>query len=116
MSQSCSFFEVFETVVFSICEAVEQFPVYSELIVCFSTVAEPHQYTSIFAMETLLDEKLQEYSRDYWENIEILKGKEEQVLINPLDNIPEFLYPEECEAWYSGLRFFYGKDKIYFEE
>lgn len=85
-------------------------------MVVLSFIAEPHQYTSIFAMETLRDEKLQEYSRDYWENIEILKGKEKEVLVNSLDNIPEFLYPEECEAWHSGLRFFYGKDKIYLEE
>ena len=85
-------------------------------MVVLSFIAEPHQYTSIFAMETLRDEKLQEYSRDYWENIEILKGKEKEVLVNSLDNIPELLYPEECEAWHSGLRFFYGKDKIYLEE
>lgn len=81
-----------------------------------SVIAEPQQYTTTFAMETLQDEKLQEYSDDYWHNIEILKGEEKEVLLKPLDNIPEFLYPEECEVWHSGLRFFYGKDKIYFEE
>ena len=81
-----------------------------------SFIAEPHQYTTTFAIETLQEEKLQEYSRDYWYNIEILKGEEKEVLLKPLDNIPEFLYPEECEAWHSGLRFFYGKDKINFEE
>lgn len=86
------------------------------VIVALSFIAEPHQYTSTFAIETLQDEKLQEYSRDYWYNIEILKGKEKEVLLKSLNNIPEFLYPEECEAWHSGLRFFYGKDKIYFEE
>ena len=81
-----------------------------------SFIAEPHQYTTTFALETLQDEKLQEYSQDYWYNIEVLEGEEKEVLLKSLDNIPEFLYPEECEVWHSGLRFFYGKDKIYFEE
>lgn len=86
------------------------------VLAALSLIAEPHQYTSSFAMETLQEDKLQEYSKDYWHNIEILKGEEKEVLLKPLDNIPEFLYPEECEAWHSGLRFFYSKDKIYFEE
>lgn len=81
-----------------------------------SFIAEPHQYTTTFAIETLQDEKLQVYSQDYWYNIEVLKGKEKEVTLRTLDNIPEFLNPEECEAWHSGLRFFYGKDKISFEE
>lgn len=86
------------------------------VLAVLSLIAEPHQYTASFAMETLQEETLQEYSKDYWHNIEILKGEEKKVLLKPLDNIPEFLYPQECEAWHSGLRFFYSKDKIYFEE
>lgn len=81
-----------------------------------SFIAEPHKYTTIFAVETLQEAKLQEYSQDYWHNVELLKGDEREVLLKPLDNIPELLHPEECEAWYSGLRLFYDKEKIYFEE
>lgn len=81
-----------------------------------SFIAEPKQYTSTFAMETLQDEKLQEYSQDYWYNIEILKGDEKEVVLKPLNNVPEILNPWESEAWHSGLRFFYGKDKISFVE
>lgn len=104
----------------SICSSEKKYylKVFSAIvgITVLSFIAEPHQYTTTFALETLQNEKLQEYSHDYWYNVEILKGEEKEVLLKPLDNIPEFLYPEECEAWYSGLRFFYGKDKISFEE
>lgn len=81
-----------------------------------SAIAEPEKYTSVYAFNTLRDEQLQEYTEDYWYNIEILKTDEKEVTIKNLENIPSFLYPEETEVWHSGLRFFYNKDKIHFEE
>lgn len=81
-----------------------------------SVIAEPEKYTSINAFNILKDEQLQEYAEDYWYNIEILKTEEKEVTIKGLDNIPSFLHPEESDVWHMGLRFFYNKDKIYFEE
>lgn len=81
-----------------------------------SVIAEPEKYTSVYALNTLRDEQLQEYAADYWHNIEILEKDGKEATIKNLDNIPSFLHPEESEAWHSGLRFFYNKDKIYFEE
>lgn len=86
------------------------------IMASLSFIAEPQQYTTAFVIETLRDNKLQEYAADYWHNIKILEGQEKEVTLKPLDNIPQLLNPEECEAWYSGLRLFYNKDKIYFEE
>lgn len=85
-------------------------------MVLLSMIAEPDKYTSVSAFHTLRDEQLQEYAEDYWYNIEILETDEKEVTIKGLENIPPFLHPEESEAWHSGLRFFYNKDKIYFEE
>ena len=81
-----------------------------------SMIAEPEKYTSVYAFNTLQDEQLQEYAEDYWYNIEILETDEKEVTIRTLDNIPSFLYPRESDVWHMGLRFFYNKDKIYFEE
>lgn len=81
-----------------------------------SVIAEPEKYTSVYAFNTLRDEQLQEYAEDYWYNIEILKTDEKEVTIKNLENIPLFLHPEESDEWHMGLRFFYNKDKIYFEE
>ena len=81
-----------------------------------SFVAEPEKYTSVHAACTLFDENLYEYAEDYWYNIDVLKTNEREVVLRDLANIPAILNPEECEAWYSGLRLFYDKDKIYFEE
>lgn len=81
-----------------------------------SGIAEPEKYTSIYALNTLRDEQLQEYAKDYWYNIEILETDEKEVTIKGLENIPAFLDPEESDEWHMGLRFFYNKDKIYFEE
>lgn len=85
-------------------------------VTLLSAIAEPEKYTSIYAFNTLKDEQLREYAEDYWYNIEILETDEKEVTIKSLGNIPAFLHPEESEAWHSGLRFFYSKDKIYFEE
>lgn len=85
-------------------------------MILLSAIAEPEKYTSVYAFNTLRDEQLQEYAEDYWHNIEILETDEKEVTIKSLENIPSFLHPEESEAWHSGLRFFYNKDKIHFEE
>ena len=85
-------------------------------ITFLSVIAEPEKYTSIYAFNTLRDEQLQEYAEDYWYNIEVLKTEEKEVTIKMLENIPAFLDPEESDEWHMGLRFFYNKDKIYFEE
>lgn len=81
-----------------------------------SSIAEPEKYTSVYAFNTLRDEQLQEYAEDYWYNIDVLETEENEVTIKDLENIPAFLDPEESDEWHMGLRFFYNKDKIYFEE
>lgn len=78
-------------------------------------VLEPERYTSTAAINTLQDKSLYEYADDYWYNVEQLETEEKEVVIKDLSNIPIFLNPVECEAWYSGLRLFYEKDEIHFD-
>lgn len=78
-------------------------------------VAEPEFYTASFSCKTILSGEAARYAKIYEKNIEIMKtasGKE--VTLYELENEPPLFTNSNIEVWYSGMRFFYQKDKIHF--
>ena len=84
------------------------------LLAGITALGKPKQYTSAFALKTLADDNLKEYGRAYWKNVEVLQSEEKDVVLDPLNQIPELLNPEEADEWHSGIRLYYGKETINF--
>lgn len=79
-------------------------------------LAEPTHYLSFGCMETLKDKvALEEYAADFWENVEIFNTGENNLTVNSLDNIPDFIEAKETEVWHSGVKLFYQFDGLDFK-
>ncbi|MBR5597717.1 MAG: hypothetical protein IKW30_09965 [Lachnospiraceae bacterium] len=73
-----------------------------------SFLAAPTNYLTLGCIETLANkEALEEYAQDYWENVDLFTSGQDNLTVNSLSNIPQFLKAEESEAWHSGVRAFY---------
>lgn len=83
------------------------------VFMALSMLAEPERYTSLYAMETLLDPQLEQYGEEYWNMVEILNSEEKNVEIQDFSYIPKYF---DVSLRNEGLKLFYGKDSIVVKE
>ena len=86
------------------------------MIMVVAMKGEPQKFTSVYALDSFLNDNYKVYGEEYWKMVEQLNQKGDIVTIKDFSYVPEFLYIEESEEWSSGLRLFYDKKQVIVEK